>query len=568
MGLELSLFPGAVVTTIESNEDISSEKVGKLLDDLDLIEGVPPWYSPTTPKAEYHNTKARAFWDVPVFAGSTEVRANRIDVRIVEKETETVKIIEMSCPWIENRKQKSQEKTTKYAPLRWELKQQHRGYTIKQYNIIIDVLGGYSSETRENVILLLVKTKTDKTLLNMQKAVISIPGKPTELKAILRPDGNINVAWEKPIDPNGIIRKYQIYCVGKREYDGAFHSNLEIPTTEAVRFAVIKKTDLAPGTEFTVYITAFTSKGEGSQSRRMRVNTPAVAPPPPKAPEVLENSLTPSTVTLYLSPSTDRNGKVVAHQIIVQNMEISCKDEILSFNKSNANKGLYYIAAILARGTIIGNRSFVLGDGKLYGGYRNLPLEAETKYKVYIRGITKANGNWIYGYPTVINLPKIGSASILPKPCLKLDNSSKGPSLVWMMAAIIEGFFLLLLTMIMGFGYIRIRRKHQALMLSRNGTCDHYEIVDQAHAATRLDQTISVGRNNQHNAPQRTDEYAMLDRSGMKEPLECATYTALTKSEEASGGIEDVGAGLTESSFSNLPPASADRNHPTYVNVA
>ncbi|CAH3031666.1 unnamed protein product [Pocillopora meandrina] len=92
MGLELGLSPGAVVTTTHSNEDISSEK--------------------------YHNTKASAFWDVPVFAGNTEVRANRIDVRIVEKETETVKIIEMSCPWIENRKQKNQEKTTKYAPLR------------------------------------------------------------------------------------------------------------------------------------------------------------------------------------------------------------------------------------------------------------------------------------------------------------------------------------------------------------------------------------------------------------------------------------------------------------------
>ena len=107
----------------------------ELLDDLELIESVPPWYSPTTPKPEYHNTKASAFWDVPVFAGSTEVRANRIDVRIIEKETQIVKIIEMSCRWIENRKQKNQEKTTKYAPLRWELKQQHRGYTImKQFS--------------------------------------------------------------------------------------------------------------------------------------------------------------------------------------------------------------------------------------------------------------------------------------------------------------------------------------------------------------------------------------------------------------------------------------------------
>ena len=129
----------------------------ELLDDLELIESVPPWYSLTTPKPECHNTKASAFWDVSVFARSMEVRANRIAVRIIEKERENVKIIEMSCPWIENRKQKNQEKT-KYAPLRWELKQQHRGYTIKQYNIIIDVLGGYSSETRENVILLLGKT--------------------------------------------------------------------------------------------------------------------------------------------------------------------------------------------------------------------------------------------------------------------------------------------------------------------------------------------------------------------------------------------------------------------------
>ena len=40
--------------------------------------------------------------------------------------------------------------------------------------------------------------------------LLTVPGKPTELKAILRPDGNINVAWEKPIDPNGIIRKYQV----------------------------------------------------------------------------------------------------------------------------------------------------------------------------------------------------------------------------------------------------------------------------------------------------------------------------------------------------------------------
>ena len=52
----------------------------------------------------------------------------------------------MSCPWIDNRKKKEVEKTTKYAPLRLELKQQFPTYTVKQFNIIIDVLGGWSRE--------------------------------------------------------------------------------------------------------------------------------------------------------------------------------------------------------------------------------------------------------------------------------------------------------------------------------------------------------------------------------------------------------------------------------------
>ena len=34
--------------------------------------------------------------------------------------------IEMSCPWISNREKKSEEKTMKYGPLRWELKEQYK----------------------------------------------------------------------------------------------------------------------------------------------------------------------------------------------------------------------------------------------------------------------------------------------------------------------------------------------------------------------------------------------------------------------------------------------------------
>ena len=82
----------------------------------------------------------QAFWDI--FAEYNEVRANRVDARIVNHREKVVSTIEMSCPWVENHGKKDEEKTLKYGPLRWELKAQYKGYEINQYNVIIDVLGG------------------------------------------------------------------------------------------------------------------------------------------------------------------------------------------------------------------------------------------------------------------------------------------------------------------------------------------------------------------------------------------------------------------------------------------
>ena len=40
------------------------------------------------------------------------------------------------CPWIESRGKKD-EKTLKYGPMMWELKQRYIGYRVEQYNVII-----------------------------------------------------------------------------------------------------------------------------------------------------------------------------------------------------------------------------------------------------------------------------------------------------------------------------------------------------------------------------------------------------------------------------------------------
>ena len=73
-----------------------------------------------------------------MYADYQELRANRIDARFANHMSRKVMTIKMSCPWISNLGKKSEEKTIKYGPLRWELKQKYKGYEVHQYNVIMD----------------------------------------------------------------------------------------------------------------------------------------------------------------------------------------------------------------------------------------------------------------------------------------------------------------------------------------------------------------------------------------------------------------------------------------------
>ena len=103
-----------------------------------------------------------------IIAVHEEVTANRVDARIIDHQTKRVITLEMSCPWITN----PTKKTLKYGPLKWELKQQYQGYEVRQYNIIMDVLGGWSRDL-DVTMKELVGSRSKRVLQNMQKAVLS-----------------------------------------------------------------------------------------------------------------------------------------------------------------------------------------------------------------------------------------------------------------------------------------------------------------------------------------------------------------------------------------------------------
>ena len=124
------------------------------------------------PKPAYQNTTSEPFWDIPTYAKHNEVRANRIDALLVSHERKEVCTIEMSCPWIESIAMKDEEKTLKYGPMMWELRQRYNGYRLEQYNVIIDVPGGYSKHLDKSVRKLL-GARARSVLEQMPKSVTS-----------------------------------------------------------------------------------------------------------------------------------------------------------------------------------------------------------------------------------------------------------------------------------------------------------------------------------------------------------------------------------------------------------
>ena len=107
------------------------------------------------------------------------VKTVKTQKQVKYKKKKKVLLLDMSCPWMANKKQKEEEKTSKYTLLRWEISQQYPHYKIAQYNIIIDVLWGVSRKTLDSI-KDLVGVRADKILLDMQKAVIS---------------STLNIAW-------------------------------------------------------------------------------------------------------------------------------------------------------------------------------------------------------------------------------------------------------------------------------------------------------------------------------------------------------------------------------------
>ncbi|CAH3043745.1 unnamed protein product, partial [Porites lobata] len=61
---------------------------------------IEPWFSQVTPKLLYENKHATTFWDVPLFADTTQVKANRINATVIDKTSKQVRVFEMTLSMV------------------------------------------------------------------------------------------------------------------------------------------------------------------------------------------------------------------------------------------------------------------------------------------------------------------------------------------------------------------------------------------------------------------------------------------------------------------------------------
>ena len=161
----------AQIKYLERHDAVLKVLIFDIIEDLGLIEASPLWSSPTKPQPVNEGTHAQAYWEVPVYGECQDLRANRIDARIVNHQEKKIIAMEMSCPWVSNRQKKTTEKTMKCAPLRWELKPKYPGYDISQCNIIVYVLGGWSTDVEATE---LVGRRHRDVLKKMQRLCLSV----------------------------------------------------------------------------------------------------------------------------------------------------------------------------------------------------------------------------------------------------------------------------------------------------------------------------------------------------------------------------------------------------------
>ncbi|KAH8265094.1 hypothetical protein KR044_010369, partial [Drosophila immigrans] len=233
---------------------------------------------------------------------------------------------------------------------------------------------------------------------------------PHHLRVVNKTENSLSLAWDayessKLLQAGGIeaslvthqtqqqINNFRIKCQVLQTYS-------TLPSFQQPEFIVqssergFELTDLQPATLYNVSVRAFcgmprVQQQQGKEERQcghatlLATTKVGLPSPAPMRPKILTR--TSDTITVELSPMHNNNGPVTKLLIIVEFVDDSLSQpfdiQLLGSWQEAEQYGVpYYITAELDydRPENNGIRHFVIGDGKLYGRYRNVPLKQLT----------------------------------------------------------------------------------------------------------------------------------------------------------------------------------------------
>ncbi|KAG0433298.1 hypothetical protein HPB47_020073 [Ixodes persulcatus] len=192
--------------------------------------------------------------------------------------------------------------------------------------------------------------------------------KPEQFRVEQVTDTTVQLHWEEPREPNGVLVEYEVLVEGSDE-DGLWPGAKTTVLADDDRTATLE--DLSPGQSYKALVRALTIAGPGPYA----VSHFTTAPAGVKYEDVEVSYVSggPFSATLQLTFPED--------------LELSYYEVVLSKQEPGSHAAASYPVAKVHVVTNSTTEYFVVGDGLYYGGFFNAPLIPSTGYKAVVLAV-------------------------------------------------------------------------------------------------------------------------------------------------------------------------------------
>ncbi|XP_035684441.1 tenascin-X-like [Branchiostoma floridae] len=133
-----------------------------------------------------------------------------------------------------------------------------------------------------------------------------VPSPPQDVTVEPIDSTSARVVWQPPAEPNGILQGYKVLY---KDSNAAEYTTHEVEASE-MSYVI---SDMIPGTEYVVAVSAFTGAGDGSPSEELRIQTEEGVPDVPTS--VVAEGIDAQSIRVSWQPSTETNGVLLGYYI-------------------------------------------------------------------------------------------------------------------------------------------------------------------------------------------------------------------------------------------------------------